>query len=64
MDAYRSGRGGDRQHYLSMWSRATIKVDRKGNNGAPILVSRPVLPVVGGIQPDLLPDLADAAQRE
>src|SRR5262249_48351449 len=64
MDAYRSGRGADRQHYLSMWARTTIKVDRKGNNGAPILVSRPVLAVVGGIQPDLLPDLADTTQRE
>jgi len=31
MDQYRSGRGADRQHFLSMWSRSPIKVDRKGN---------------------------------
>lgn len=64
MDQYRSGgRGADRQHFLSMWSRSPIKVDRK-SNPRPIFVSRPHLSVVGGIQPDLLPDLADAAQRE
>lgn len=64
MDAYRAGgKGADRQHYLSMWSRSPIKVDRK-SRPAPIYVPRPVLAVVGGIQPDLLGDLADAAGRE
>ena len=64
MDQYRSGgRGADRQHYLSMWSRSLIKVDRK-SSAEPIIVARPLLSVFGGIQPDLLPDLADAAQRE
>lgn len=63
MDAYRSGRGGDRQNYLSAWSRQTIKVDRKGNP-EPIIVHRPSLSVVGGIQTDLLGELADAAARE
>ncbi len=62
MDQYRGGRGADRQHFLSFWSRQTVKVDRKG--GAPIMVSRPCLSVLGGIQPDLLPELADAARRE
>ena len=62
MDQYRSGRGADRQFFLSVWSRQPIKVDRKG--AKPILVSNPCLAVVGGIQPDLLPELADAAQRE
>jgi hypothetical protein len=64
MDQYRGGgRGADRQHFLSMWSRTLIKVDRK-SNPKPIIVPRPCLSVVGGIQPDLLPDLADAARRE
>jgi hypothetical protein len=64
MDQYRSGgKGADRQHFLSMWSRSLIKVDRK-SSPAPIVVPRPVLAVAGGIQPDLLPDLADSAQRE
>jgi hypothetical protein len=64
MDQYRAGgKGADRQHYLSMWSRSFIKVDRK-SNPVPIIVERPHLSVVGGIQPDLLPELADAAKRE
>ena len=64
MDQYRSGgKGADRQHYLSMWSRSLIKVDRK-SSAEPIIVQRPLLSVFGGIQPDLLPDLADSAQRE
>jgi hypothetical protein len=62
MDAYRNGRGGDKQHYLSMWSRTAIKVDRKG--GVPIFVVTPFISVLGGIQPDLLPELADVARRE
>ena len=66
MDQYRGGRGADRQHFLSMWSRSPIKVDRKGATPGvpPIFVERPCLSVVGGIQPELLPDLGDAAQRD
>jgi hypothetical protein len=62
MDQYRGGKGADRQHFLSFWSRQPVKVDRK--NATPIIASRPCLSVAGGIQPDLLADLADAAQRE
>jgi hypothetical protein len=60
-DAYRGGRGGDRQQYLSAWAGAAMKVDRKG--GDPLFVPWPTLSVVGGIQPELLPDLADEAGR-
>lgn len=63
MDQYRSGKGADRQHYLSMWSRSQIKIDRK-SNPAPIIVDRPCLSVVGGIQPDVLPDLVENAARD
>lgn len=64
MDAYRSGgKGADRQHYLSMWSRSPIKIDRKSRPD-PIVVDRPCLSVVGGIQPDVLPDLIDNAKRD
>jgi hypothetical protein len=62
MDAYRNGRGADRQHYLSWWSRMADKVDRK--TAPPIWLPQPFLAVCGTIQPDLLTDLADAAQRE
>lgn len=64
MDAYRSGgKGADRQHYLSMWSRSPIKIDRKSRPD-PVIVSRPCLSVVGGIQPDILPDLVEHASRD
>lgn len=63
MDQYRSGKGADRQHYLSMWSRSQIKIDRK-SNPVPIIVDRPCLSVVGGIQPDVLPDLVENAARD
>ncbi len=62
MDQYRGGKGSDRQHYLSMWSGATIKVDRK-NNPVPVVVSSPCLGVVGGIQPEMLTELADTRGR-
>jgi hypothetical protein len=62
MNQYRGGKGADRQHFLSMWSRELIKVDRKG--APPIVVAHPCLAVVGGIQPDMMSELADASRRE
>jgi predicted transcriptional regulator len=59
MNQYKSGgRGADRQHYLSMWSRSGIKVDRK-NSPVPVYVPLPCLSVVGGIQPELIWKLAN-----
>lgn len=64
MDVYHAGgKGADRQHYLSMWSRAPIKIDRKSRPD-PIIVDRPCLSVVGGIQPDILPDLVEHEARD
>jgi hypothetical protein len=57
LDQYRGGKGSDRQQYLSLWSGAPIKVDRKG--GEPIYASHPVACVYGGIQPDALASLHD-----
>jgi hypothetical protein len=64
MDQYRSGgKGADRQSYLSMWSRTLLKIDRK-SSPEPVIVLRPFLAVTGGIQPDLIPGLADPESRE
>ena len=51
-DAYRAGRGGDRQDMLSMWSGTPLKVDRKGKPS--IVAPRPTVSIVGGVQPDRL----------
>ena len=63
MDAYRSGKGADRQHYLSMWGRASIKIDRRSQPD-PIIVRTPCLSVVGGIQPDKLPMLVEKGDTD
>jgi hypothetical protein len=62
MDQYKGGKGSDRQQFLSLWSAQTLKVDRKGAGGS-VYVSNPVACVVGGIQPDLVGTLHDAAKR-
>lgn len=50
MNQYRSGAGADRQHFLSIWSNEEIKVDRK-SNPEPIYIRRPLVSILGGIQP-------------
>jgi hypothetical protein len=65
MNQYRSGKGADKQFYLSAWGGSPIAVDRKGSFGASsVLVDRPFLSVVGCLPPDVLPDLDDAEGRE
>jgi putative DNA primase/helicase len=60
-DAYRSGKGGDRQNWLSNWSGGALKVDRKGIET--VYAEHPVICVTGGIQPGRFPELArDAAE--
>lgn len=58
-DAYR--KGGDRQSFLSLWAGAALKVDRK--TSGTLYVEHPCVPVVGGIQPDLMGELAEEANR-
>lgn len=62
MDAYRAGKGGDRQTWLTLWSGGSLKVDRKG--GGTIFAERPVVTVTGGIQPGRFPELAKDAQSD
>ena len=54
MDQYRGGKGADRQFYLSAWSGEPVKVDRKQNQGEPLVVTDPYLSVLGCIPPGML----------
>lgn len=58
MGAYKGGLGRDRQHWLSIWSGQTFTVDRKNDDGVPMLVETPFVGVVGGIQPGIVSDIA------
>lgn len=60
----RYGNRGDRQFYLSIWSSAMIKIDRKINRQQPIVIRHPFLCVLGGIQPDVLPTLRSPGSRQ
>ncbi|MGC4107023.1 MAG: DUF3987 domain-containing protein [Thermomicrobiales bacterium] len=62
MDQYRSGKGADKQKFLSFWAGTPAKVDRR--TGEPIYIRHPVVSVVGGIQPDLIADLRDRNGKE
>jgi DNA primase catalytic core len=55
MDQYKSGKGNDRQRYLSAWNGDDITVNRKGKPAQ--MVPNPHISVSGGIQPDILPTL-------
>lgn len=48
-DAYRSGRGADREFWLSVHSHQPVKVDRK--TGDPVYLPRPFVAVIGGFTP-------------
>ncbi len=61
LNQYKSGRGADRQFFLSCWSNAPAPVDRKGKK--PIFLPRPFLSVCGCIPPDVLNDLLDEENR-
>jgi hypothetical protein len=55
LNQYKEGKGHDRQVYLKIWSASTIRVDRKSNEGGlPLVVRRPSLSVIGGVQPDVV----------
>src|SRR5829696_1183017 len=59
MDQYKSGgKGSERQFWLSTWSGRPVCVDRKSQQG-PVSVLKPFIGVIGGVQPDVLEDLAE-----
>jgi len=59
MDRYRAGgKGSDRQFWLSAWSGRPVSVDRKSQQGT-VSVLKPLIGVIGSIQPDVLPELTE-----
>ena len=54
MDQYR--KGGDRQHYMSMWSSDPLLIDRV-NEESTVAIQHPVVCVVGSIPPEEVPTL-------
>ena len=62
MNAYREGRGSDREWYLSSWSNEYTSVTRKTQ--APIDLDRPHLTIVGGIPPESISTLASRKTLE
>ncbi len=60
MDQYKSGKGSDRQKYLSLWSNSPVKVDRKKQET--IALDRPFISIYGGIQPGILPEIANGRE--
>lgn len=63
LNAYRGGKGGDREFFLSCWSNEDVKVDRKTENET-LIVSNPALTILGGIQPDLLNELSNDSGKD
>lgn len=57
LDQYRGGKGSDRQEYLSAWSGAPIKVNRR--TGEPVFLPWPVVGMSGGIVTDNVAQLHD-----
>jgi hypothetical protein len=60
MDQYRA-KGADRQNWLSIWSGESITINRKGRRTN---ITRPLVNVIGGIQPDVLEDLIDQGRED
>jgi putative DNA primase/helicase len=59
MNQYKAGgKGSERQFWLSAWSNEPVSVDRKGQQ-APVSVLKPFIGLIGSIQPDVLPELAE-----
>jgi hypothetical protein len=71
MDAYRGGKGADRQNWLQIYDSAPFGVDRKGEKaragkerGERLYLPCPFVAVLGSIQPEVLGDLRGNKGRE
>jgi hypothetical protein len=64
LNQYKSGRGSDRQFWLSALYNKPVRVDRKGHPDlVPIRVPHPFVSFVGGMPPDTLNDLREHGGR-
>jgi hypothetical protein len=61
MNAYKGGKGSDRQFFLSVWSGVSSSVDRKKQDQA-LFIDYPFLAITGAIQPDAVRSLVHEAQ--
>lgn len=61
-DFGRYNKSGEQSNMLSTWSGVSVMYNRKGSE--PINIPNPVINVLGGIQPDLLPSLASDNRAE
>lgn len=61
MNQYKGGKGGDRQNYLELWSGSRLKIDRQSRPS--VLITFPVVCIVGGIQDDVIGALNDERDR-
>lgn len=61
LNQYKSGRGDDKQFWLSLWSGEPISVNRRGRR---VRVVDPFVTVCGNLPPAVLSDLADKRTRE
>jgi hypothetical protein len=66
MDQYRSGKGSERQAWLSSWSRVPLNIQRKAQyetTGEGIIVENPYISIIGGTTPDQVPLLVRPDQQ-
>jgi hypothetical protein len=63
MNQYKGGKGNDLANWLSAWSSQTIIVNRAGQP-EPIIIAKPFVPVLGGLQPNRLPELTENFQED
>jgi hypothetical protein len=64
LNQYRSGRGADRQVFLSIWSGEPTKIDRKSALDEPLIITDPFVSVIGCIPPAKLAALDDGEDGE
>ncbi len=53
---YRSGRGADKEYWLSFWNGSDVVINRKGSD-LPLILSNPFVSVVGCLPPSVLGEI-------